>query len=246
MTTALEASAAPQPLCPQHPGRAAVGTCERCGRYVCSSCMRSGGICPECVQQNLAAVPSSAPRSKRAVAFLALSGGVAALELLINIWAVQSPDAHETRELIEGLVGVVSLVALVCTPIFYLMWLHRAVRQLHAVGKDVGVTPGWAVGYWFVPFINLVKPYRILQSIAEKLGVESLPLGAWWASLLLARALSRIETRMALRNGFEGATPIEAYMVGIGSSICTIAGAILCIRIVRELQQRLDDSRMDL
>jgi hypothetical protein len=177
---------------------------------------------------------------------LTLAGVVAALELLISVWTLQAPEANETRELLEGLLGIVALVVLVCTPIFYLMWLHRAVRQMNALGKDVGATPGWAVGYWFVPLVNLVKPFRIVRSIAEGLGGESLPLGAWWAALLLARSLGRIEGRMAMKNGLGGPTPIEAYMVGLGSSICTVVAAILCVRIVRELQERLDASRSDI
>jgi hypothetical protein len=82
---------------------------------------------------------------------LGLAGGTGAVSLLLNVWASMAPSESETRELIEGLSGVGGTVILVLTPIMYLMWLHRVVRQLNALGLNVGATPGWAVGFWFVP-----------------------------------------------------------------------------------------------
>lgn len=214
---------------------------------MCSGCVRDSGLCPDCIRQNLAAIPSGASRAKSAVRFLAVAGVVGAVNVLTNVWALQAPEADEARDWIETLTAFVGLIAIVGAPISYLMWLHRAVRQVNGMGKDVGATPGWAVGYWFVPFVNLVKPYRIVRKLAEELGgeslVASLHVGVWWAALFLERGLARIEARMTLKNGPGGPVPTELAMVGIGSSICMVVAAVLCIRIVRELQDRLDASR---
>ena len=250
MTSAAEISPSPQPMCSEHPDRAAVRTCERCGRYVCTNCVRENGRCLECIQKSVAAIPRSAARARRAALFLQLAGGLAAVSLLLNVWTVAAPGEHAVRDFLEGLTAIVSLGVLVSAPIVYLMWLHRVVRQLNALGVDVGATPGWAVGYWFIPFVNLVKPFRVLRSIVVELGdealVASLHMSAWWAMLLLARVLGRIEGRMVMQNGWDGPVPIGAYSVGIGSSLCTIIAALLCVRIVREVQRRLDARRGDL
>lgn len=247
MTSAPEVSPSPQPMCSEHPDRVAVRTCERCGRYVCAGCVRGGGRCPECIHKGVAAVPSSEDRGRRAALFLRLAGGMAAVSLLINIWTVVAPGEDAIREAFEGIAALVSLVIFVCTPIMFLMWLHRVVRQLNALGVEVGATPGWAVGWWFVPFANLVKPFRIVRGIVAELGgeaqVASLHLSAWWGTLLLARFLDRIEGRMVMRSGLDGPTPMEAYVVGIGSSLCTIVAALLCVRIVLEVQEQLEARR---
>ncbi len=247
MTSAPEMSPSPQPMCSEHPDRVAVSTCERCGRYVCAGCARGGARCPECIHKGVEAVPSSAARGRRAALFLRLAGGMAAVGLFINVWTVMAPGEDGVREAVEGIAALVGLAVFVTTPIMYLMWQHRAVRQLNAMGVDVGATPGWSVGYWFVPFVNLVKPFRIVRGMAEELGgqelVASLQLSAWWAMLLLARILDRIEGRMVMQNGLDGPTPMGAYVVGIGSSLCTIVAAVLCVRIVREVQDRLEARR---
>jgi len=31
--------------------------------------------------------------------------------------------------------------------------------------RESRFTPGWAVGYWFVPFVNLVRPYQIVADL---------------------------------------------------------------------------------
>ena len=116
--------------------------------------MRDSGLCPDCIRQNLAAIPSGASRAKSAVRFLAVAGVVGGLNVLTSVWTLQAPEADEVRDWIETLTAFVGLIAVVGTPISYLMWLHRAVRQVNGMGKDVGATPGWAVGYWFVPFIR--------------------------------------------------------------------------------------------
>lgn len=249
MTLAAKPAVAsgPEPVCAEHTGRKAVGTCERCGRFVCSGCSRDGGLCQQCVRQNLEAIPSSAFRARWAVRFLGVSGAVGGVSALVSLSTLLAPDADEARDWVEMLAGVVALVCVIATPTFFLMWLHRAVRQVNGMGKGVGVTPGWAVGYWFVPFVNLVKPYKVIRDLAGALGgdsfVASLHLGVWWAALFLERSLARIETRLTLKHDSEGPAPTEAILVGIGASICLVVAAVLCIRIVREVQDRLDASR---
>jgi hypothetical protein len=49
-------------------------------------------------------------------------------------------------------------------------------------------TPGWAVGWWFVPFANLVKPFQTVRELwkasdpgaPDWWGSETLPVIGWW------------------------------------------------------------------
>ncbi|MGZ4057361.1 MAG: DUF4328 domain-containing protein, partial [Bacteroidia bacterium] len=59
-------------------------------------------------------------------------------------------------------------------------------------------TPGWAVGYWFVPVISLFKPYVIVKEIWDETQAYVLPqaekkniakgyiIGLWWTLYLLS------------------------------------------------------------
>lgn len=52
--------------------------------------------------------------------------------------------------------------------ISYLVWMWRASRNLKALGVERQlVSPNWAVAWWFVPFANLVMPYKTTQEISE-------------------------------------------------------------------------------
>jgi uncharacterized protein DUF4328 len=242
MASASEVSPALRPMCPAHPVRVAVATCARCGQFVCVPCVSGGGLCRACVRHNLAAVPSSEARARRTVLFLRLSAGVGVVSLLVYLWGVLAPGVSDTLEFLEILLAIPGVLILPVTPVLYLMWLHRVVRQLNAWGREVGATPRWAVGCWFVPFVNLVKPFRVVRSIVEEVGGEplaaSLQLGLWWGLFVLSRMVGRVHGRLAL-----SAPPLVAYGVGIAWSVLTIAAAFFCVRIVREVQARLEARR---
>jgi len=60
--------------------------------------------------------------------------------------------------------GLAVLVLLVAAGIAVLMWLHRIVANNHALGaRGLQFTPGWAVGWWFVPVANLVRPEQAVE-----------------------------------------------------------------------------------
>jgi len=59
------------------------------------------------------------------------------------------------------LVFIVSIIA-VC------VWFYRANQNLHRSGLDnIKHTNGWSVGWFFVPFANLVKPAQVLGEIEK-------------------------------------------------------------------------------
>src|SRR5207237_10475885 len=55
------------------------------------------------------------------------------------------------------------LVALVACFISVGMWIYRTNANAHSFSTDMTITPGWSVGWFFIPFANLVMPYRGVQ-----------------------------------------------------------------------------------
>ena len=99
----------------------------------------------------------------------------------------------------------------------FLIWFHRVHKNLPALGgRELKYTPGWAVGGFFVPFLNLVRPLQVMRevwhgsdpsglerdvasggpSIRNRLGTPSL-VGWWWALFLVSAFLGNIMMRMA-------------------------------------------------
>ena len=60
-----------------------------------------------------------------------------------------------------GLLSLVKFPVYIFAFVTFLMWLHRGYTNLPALRSDsTEFTPGWAVGWWFIPFAYLVKPFQ--------------------------------------------------------------------------------------
>ncbi|MBK7329857.1 MAG: DUF4328 domain-containing protein [Dehalococcoidia bacterium] len=76
---------------------------------------------------------------------------------------VKPSDIDSAETFFNGMKGFQSLVVVGIVP-FFLWWTRRAtcnVRALGAAAPEFG--PGWAIGWWFVPFANWVQPVRVLN-----------------------------------------------------------------------------------
>lgn len=90
--------------------------------------------------------------------------------------------------------GILFLVSLLAAGPLFFIWLVRANKNCRALGAlDMEFTPGWMVGWFFVPFLNLVKPYEAVTELYQAsdpdagtddwMGVETPRFVlAWWLS----------------------------------------------------------------
>jgi len=73
--------------------------------------------------------------------------------------------------LVQGLGELLSAGVYVATIIIFLMWLYRCYTNLPAFvayRANIGYSPGWAVGSFFVPFANLFVPYQATKELWRK------------------------------------------------------------------------------
>jgi hypothetical protein len=61
--------------------------------------------------------------------------------------------------------SLVSLLSLVLLPveIVFLVWQYRAAQVARALRYPALHSPGWGIGCWFVPVVNLWMPYQALR-----------------------------------------------------------------------------------
>jgi len=98
--------------------------------------------------------------------------------------------AATASQVATGLLALVNLTALAGSLILVGCWIYRANANAHVLGGDLTITPGWAVGWYFVPFANLVKPYTAMKEtwLASHFGSnwgagDATDLLAWWWGL---------------------------------------------------------------
>ena len=79
-----------------------------------------------------------------------------------------------------GLVVLFALPAMVVglgSIILVLQWIYRANYNARALGAArMEFTPGWAVGWYFIPIANFWKPYQAMKEICR----ASLRPSRWW------------------------------------------------------------------
>ncbi len=75
---------------------------------------------------------------------------------------VSTDDLEDSNTLFEAMKGLQVFAVFGIAPLF-IWWMQRAVRNLPALGAfGQKYSPGWAIGWWFIPFANFVQPVRVL------------------------------------------------------------------------------------
>jgi hypothetical protein len=92
--------------------------------------------------------------------------GIIVLEMAFA--ASQLAEAREgsARELLQTIFGIGLFVFYIATVVMFCVWTYRVNANIHALGAaNLRFTPGWAVGWYFVPIANLWKPYQVMKEI---------------------------------------------------------------------------------
>lgn len=130
---------------------------------------------------------------------------------LIQSW-IRGEDVYmldaEMNDTIQGLISISTLVCMIALLIFFISWFRRAYFNLHQKLKHLNHSEGWAAGAWFVPFLNLYRPYQIAKEIFEEsifyLRTKGIQISdnknglliSWWILHLITNFLGRILWKM--------------------------------------------------
>lgn len=145
---------------------------------------------------------------------------------------VAASDARLSRA------GLLYLVAFVAATAAYLMWLYRAAGNLASVRSGDGSTPlrfspGSAVGWYFIPVMNLFRPIQVMGELYRESNPErrSSPLISWWWLLWLTAALLGPGIT-GFRTFQSSGQAVVADWRTIASSIVLVADALLIYVII--------------
>jgi hypothetical protein len=174
------------------------------------------------------------------------------MRVLERYWRGEAiPDAEIESALDRsGFVGLIILVVFLVSGILWLVWQYRGHANLYAAGVDrLRITPGWAVGWWFVPFANLVKPFQSVRELwkasegsAQWWETKTWPvIGWWWAGYLVFNILDVVASAYFADESVTVDSLITGDKISIAGDVGSIATAILAIWIVRSVIRRQVD-----
>ena len=169
------------------------------------------------------------------IGIIVVEGGLAAFQLL----QLRAGGAVEADNLVTTVLGTGLIMAYIATIVMFCVWTYRANANIHALGAaNLRFSPGWAVGWYFVPIANLWKPYQVMNEIwrASKSPnrwyneASSSIVGWWWFWFVISNVQVSI-----------GASPQQEALEsaispsGLISIVLDVIAAVLAFRVVKRV-----------
>ncbi|TLN26675.1 DUF4328 domain-containing protein [bacterium] len=176
--------------------------------------------------------------------------GLSAAAALIGVYGVVEystvqPSAVAFSETVLPSDYLATLIAIpqvaigIAANIVFLVWVYRANKNLHSLSNTAMVhSPGWSVGWFFIPIANLFKPYQVLRElwvVSSRGRVSSTALvGWWWAIWLVSNFVGRLAAR-SVGAVADTATKIMSLDAYIFSDMLTVASALLGVAMIASI-----------
>lgn len=153
----------------------------------------------------------------------------------------EAATANDAR---QRMMAFLYLGAFIPTGILFLRWIHRATLNCRGFTSGMNFTPGWSIGFYFIPFMNLFKPYQAMKEIWQvsrdpfSWQVQATPfiLKAWWTLWISSALLTRISLRMKGRVTSPD-TLVDATIVSITSSLVDILLIIVAVTMISRISK---------
>jgi len=210
------------------------------------------------MQNSLSLLPN-AERARTITLVFYLILGLCALELLVvgrevliyldmqkDIYL--DVDAIEIHNTIRGLLAIARLVLLIIAAVFFVRWMVWAHHNYQAAGGQTIYTKSNVQWAFFIPFVNLAKPYRIVQEFwhgmfdkvrgrgATKSQLQQTVVGWWWGIWLTGNILGNISARTS-GTGEDVSLALFSNYLEIASTLLEIPAALLAIFIIQGFTQ---------
>ncbi|MEO7715571.1 MAG: DUF4328 domain-containing protein [Capsulimonas sp.] len=205
--------------------------------------------------------PDIAPTLRPFVSLLPLARAVAALGVfdfigalgikLLHGHAIQSISAISST-LVAGLVLGLICVSYLAYRIIFLRWTFLAYRNLDSFeAAGLETTAAWAVGWFFVPVVNLYRPFMVFHELwkAGTPGVDSrdevawqrVPssplIGWWWSSVILHVFFLRMLDKV-LTNGLTTVASTVLFLILAAVSVALSIAVVTTISRRQEAKAR--------
>jgi hypothetical protein len=145
---------------------------------------------------------------------------------------------------------------IIANVVVFCMWTYRAYKNLYLLGaRGLSHSAGWAVGFLFIPIVNLCKPYFVYREMwkaserkasledpyAWKTRSGGVWVSLWWAARIIA-LLAVIGDLVNLGSRAQTLEEMQTRIVGasMGYAMHMVSGmlAILVIHGIRQRQTR--------
>jgi hypothetical protein len=190
---------------------------------------------------------NSAALTKAAVAALSVFMALELAEAISRVYDYRTADTgldglDAQTPGIAGIVSILSFAALIVCFILVGCWIYRASANAHSFSDEMTISPGGAVGWYFVPIACLFKPYQAMREIwmaSHYRGHwhgEPTPglLAGWWALWIVSGMIGYLALRFDMMDG-DGQMLEMTTMLDVGASLLNVPLSLVMIAIIRSI-----------
>ena len=188
--------------------------------------------------------------TKWTIRFLYLQVGVVVLSIITGALEYQllsdinngiyHPDSdYELNDTRVGLSALAFVFVFFITAFMILRWIYLTSQNSHLISSDtMEDSPGWAVGWYFVPIANLWKPYQAMKEIWRVNVSDTTPsiFPWWWLFWILTSYLGNLSAQASLFWDSEN-NLIQSNMFYLLSDITNIPLCLIFITIMNQIYQ---------
>ena len=180
------------------------------------------------------------------ISSVAVVSGISEVLLWRRLAQGQDIPAADISQILarQSLISWLQFLMIVVTASIFLVWFHRCYARARELSPtNLKDTARRAVGYWFIPFVNLVRPFSITKemwtSLTRRTSVEPASgtlINFWWGTWLLSLFLDR--TALILAGSAKHVadyTLVFAAATSVLAKVTAIAAAVLAIGVVRRI-----------
>jgi hypothetical protein len=127
---------------------------------------------------------------------------------------VEVPLHDEVATTPSDVIGIIITIVSWASIILFLIWMYRAAANARVLDPQaMTISPGMAVGGYFIPVVNLVLPYLAMAGIARASRVEWFWVAMWWAGHIGGVVLGGLYFFVSFHvDGPVPPTPLEVYL----------------------------------
>lgn len=163
----------------------------------------------------------------------------------------EASPSVELADQVAVVTGLALLVTNITTIVLVARWIMRVNANAHSLSDDMTITPGWAVGWFFIPIATYWKPFQAMRETWQASVAPHDPLSVqlpavmrwWWGLWIVTMILGNLSFRLSM-----SATTAEALIAASWIDVATFGldvplafSLITMISRLNELQARGPD-----
>lgn len=168
-----------------------------------------------------------------------------------------SNEEAEANDLRHTIIAALYTLGQLTFIVLFLQWFRRAYFNLHKRVNNLSYSDGWAVGAFFVPIVNLFRPYQIMKELyvetrnflkSPNVELRTNVIGIWWALWISTSVTSRISYIISKGNPNLNQL-IDSTMFDAISGVFGVAALISLYKVIKDYSavenQLFNDNQFD-